>query len=107
MPRALAWSAIWASTSGVFALGVSGDPQGIPVLGVALHVVPAPPLLIVSAGSDPGGTGWAALPIPDQGALTGKTVFGQFLWLGWPAEECKPSAFGLSTSVGVALTFQP
>ena len=55
--------------------------------------------------SDAGGTAFGALPIPNNPNLVGLDISAQAFWPWLPPSPCAVSAFGLSSSRGVTLTF--
>jgi hypothetical protein len=89
---------------GVLATGqdlMGSDPFG---LGVLLHVhLLSAVLLKIPVSSDALGNGLATAPIPNDPSLVGQTLYAQFFWT-WTT--CSLPPLGLSSSKGLALTFQ-
>jgi|GEM_PF-3315968 len=75
-------------------------------LGVLLHLdlLTSTLLLPIDIVSSSFGVGVTPAAIPIAPAFAGATVFAQSLWV-WTS--CSPTPFGLSTSNGLAVTFQP
>ncbi|HKE00403.1 MAG TPA: VCBS repeat-containing protein, partial [Planctomycetota bacterium] len=75
-------------------------------LDVVLHVdlLSASFVAALDAGSDAAGTAIAPHPIADAPSLAGATIYEQLLWVWLDAGACKPSAFRITSSRGLALT---
>jgi hypothetical protein len=88
------------------ALGDTGLPAGVPVLGALLHVAPPPAggflLLFTTPPADAGGTLIAPLPIPATPALLGATFAAQ-LGTAWAAGPC---AGTFTSTTALTLTIQ-
>lgn len=77
-------------------------------LGIRMYVGVLPPASVVKldASTDLDGYGVAAFPIPNDPNMVRLVFHAQLFWL-WPATECNPSPFGLSSSNGVTIAIQP
>ncbi len=96
-----------ANGVGVAVLGDAQDLAGTdPGLGIRLHFQLGGGWFSWIAFADAAGVGSAALAIPSTPQLIGYQVFGQIVWL-WPATTCTPTPSGLSSTPGLAITFQP
>ncbi|HKE00905.1 MAG TPA: IPT/TIG domain-containing protein [Planctomycetota bacterium] len=97
-----------ANALGLGLVGTIPDVTGsdILALGILLHVnLFDPQLLGLNFFSDASGTGFASLPIPAFPGLVGATVYGQAVW-AWSG-ACPLPPFGLSSSMGLQITFEP
>jgi len=88
---------------------VGSDPFG---LGALLHVglVGASTFTSLTAKSDAAGQAFAATPIPNAPSFVGATLYVQSLFVESTANGtgvCTPSPFGIVTSNGLRMTFQP
>jgi hypothetical protein len=90
----------------MIALGDTGNPLGIPVLGALLHVVPPPAggfmLVLATPPADAKGTLVAPVPIPATPGLLGATVFVQ-IGTGWASGPCAGS---FTSTTALELTVQ-
>jgi len=99
------------SRAGLLLFGTAPDVAGTDVfaLDFLYHVdlVGSAFLLVRTIRSDAGGTAYAPLPIPDNPSVAGATIYAQ-AFFAWPSDgACDPSAFGLTSSRGLAFTLQP
>ena len=62
-------------------------------------------LVAAPAPSDPSGTGFAHLPIPNNPALAGSTIYAQALWIEDPGSgmACGRSPYHVASSNAVAV----
>jgi YVTN family beta-propeller protein len=81
-------------------LGVSAATGSVPLLGVDVWIAIDPSLVLLTVLSDARGTGPLALPIPDDPALVGASLFAQMLAL-------QPCSGGFAASPGLRITVQP
>jgi hypothetical protein len=79
-------------------------------LGVLFHVDLNTAIFVASFDmkSDPSGSGFAPLPIPNNPAIVGSQYYAQTFWVEDKAngQTCSHAAFSLVSSVGIALTVQ-
>ena len=84
------------------------DPFGI---GIELQVdfFAATQVLSFDITSDPGGSGAAATPIPNNSNLAGGSFYAQTVWIEDVADgqATGPSPFHLVSSIGMKMTIQP
>jgi hypothetical protein len=98
-----------ASSTGLVLIADVADTAGSDPLGIGLTLhlsLASSSLLPVDMLSDASGVGESMLGIPNVPAFVGATLSAQALWF-WPLGTCSPSPFGLSSSNGLALVFQP
>jgi hypothetical protein len=85
--------------------------NGSDTLGVniAFHVAfaGATELFALDASSGPSGEQFAAVPIPSNPSLVGKTYFVQSFWVEPAIQRCTQGLAGLVSSRGLSITIQP
>lgn len=87
-------------------LGFTADIPGTILYGGLVHVPLGPTTTLYTVTSDSNGDSSLVLDIPDDPNLIGLNAYTQFVWR-WPSSICTPSEpFGLSTSNGLAITFE-
>ncbi|HKE02286.1 MAG TPA: IPT/TIG domain-containing protein, partial [Planctomycetota bacterium] len=93
-------------------LGLVGNAQDLAgsdplALGVLFHVNPFLSTTIIGLDftSDASGFATAPAPLPNDPAIVGSTLYGQVIW-AWGG-ACPLGAFGLSSSMGLRITFEP
>lgn len=94
-------------TPGFVAFG-SKHAAGWQIKGLTIHVSGPPFVVADGFRTDAGGTGFFALPIPDDPLLVGWVVAVQGLWLPSIADgqTCTPPLLGVVSSKGLELTIQ-
>ena len=94
-------------TIGLGILSTAQDAAGSDFFGIGVlcHAGFATPnLLAFDAPTDPAGTAFVDFSIPNNPALAGTPAYFQGFFL---TTLCKPSPFGLMSSRGLSLVFQP
>ncbi len=78
------------------------DPFGI---GVILHVdlLTSTEIVTFDLPTDAAGRSQAPLPIPNNALLHGRSFYAQTI-SAWPATQCTPSPYGLSSSQGLRIS---
>src|SRR4030095_11071269 len=82
------------------------DPFGLGILAHA-GLFGATTSLGLNAYSGPSGEQIVPMPIPNNAALIGASVYGQTIWIEPVAQHCTPGLLGLESSRGLALQIQP
>jgi len=88
------------ASPGLLVLGATADRAGTVLLGLRLHVLLAPPLLLLNVVTDASGESRVPLFLP--AATRGARVFGQFVWVN-PATCLGPAPLSASDALDLTI----